>query len=69
MSKYKPETPWQISDNLVYNLKQDGWIKGEPFMVNDVAVSINARHLDEKTQKRIAGVISSALNEEFYRKQ
>jgi hypothetical protein len=64
---YTPETRFKVSgDNrLVYNLRGGGWKKGEPVMLNDIAVSIEARHLPEEVQARIAFIISVALNREF----
>lgn len=66
MSKYKPETKWTSDGNLVYNLHQDGWKKGEPIMVNDVAIQIQATHLSDDEQAKIAGIIKTALNEEYF---
>jgi type VI protein secretion system component VasK len=54
---YKPETPFQIEDSLVYNLTQQGW--------NDVEVRIEARHLSEEVKQEIVQVICAALNERF----
>jgi len=67
--KYKPETPFQIcGDNrLVYNLHHE---KTRPWstdmcLVNDVCVSIEARHLTEETQAEIAQTICDALNKKY----
>jgi hypothetical protein len=64
---YAPETPFTTTaDNrLVYNLKQDGWIKGEPRMTNDIAVSITAWKLDAETLAKVAKTIQDALNSAF----
>ncbi len=64
---YIPETQFQItSDNrMVYNLRQEGYRKGMPAMTNDIAVSIEARHLPEEVQEEIARVICVALNREL----
>ena len=61
---YKPETKFQITDDgkLVYNLKQDGWDNGNPRMVNDVWISINA---PKDNMIDIASVIMQALNQAF----
>lgn len=64
---YTPETQFQITSDtrMVYNLRQEGWRKGMPTMVNDIAVSIEARHLPEEVQAEIARVICVALNREL----
>ena len=64
---YAPETPFTATaDNrLVYNLKQDGWLKGEPRMTNDIAVSITAWQLDAETLAKVAKTIQDALNTAF----
>jgi len=66
MRKYKPETSWKIEDNLVYNLRQDGWRKGKPIMVNDIAISIEARHLSSEFRADIANTIATALNMKYF---
>lgn len=40
---YVPETPFQATGDatMIYTLRQEGWRKGEPVMVNDVAISFN----------------------------
>lgn len=48
--------------SLVYNLKQDGWKKGNQRMINDFWVSISGRSKEEN--KILAEIISSALNDE-----
>jgi len=65
---YKPETRFQIDDNCVYNLKHKGWWKGEPEMVNDVAINITARHIPEEDRKQIAKIICDALNNFYFNK-
>lgn len=64
---YTPETQFQTtSDNrLVYNLRNECWKRGMPTMVNDIVVSIEARHLPEEVQAEIARVICVALNREL----
>jgi len=62
---YKPETGWKIEGDLIYNLRQVGWRKGEPIMVNDVAVSVSAQHLSKKVRKDIAETIVTALNRKY----
>lgn len=43
-AEYTPETPFQSTNDggMVYSLKQDGWNKGKPRMVNDVWITVNA---------------------------
>lgn len=64
---YQPETGFSITEDsrLVYNLRQDGWRKGQPVMVNDIAVGIEARHLPAETQAAVARLIHAALNSGF----
>lgn len=62
---YTANYPFQASGNFIYNLRQDGWKKGEPNLVNDVAVQINAHHLSEEQRAKITEVITNALNEAF----
>lgn len=64
---YKTETEFHTSDDnrLVYSLRQDGYKKGRPVMVNDIAVSIEARHLPAETQAAIAKLIKDTLNTNF----
>lgn len=57
MKKYKPKTPWIARGNLVYNLRHDGWRGGAPLMCNDVAVSIEARHLPKEVQREFGDLI------------
>jgi hypothetical protein len=62
--KYEPTTPFYMTDDgsLVYNLKQDGWRQGEPRMVNDVWIAVNAP-LEHHVQ--IARTIMRELNGQF----
>ncbi len=64
---YKPETSFQITpDNrLVYNLKHEGYYKGEERFRNDIAVSICAWEIDKETMEKVANTIQKALNEAF----
>ena len=64
---YTPETKFRITNDsrMVYNLRQEGWKKGMPTMVNDIAVGIEARHLPEEVQAEIARAICAALNHEL----
>ena len=41
---YEPQTQFYMTDDgsMVYSLKQDGWNQGEPRMVNDVWIGVNA---------------------------
>lgn len=64
-SGYIPETPFLCDGNLVYNLRQTAWKKGEPEMSNDIAVTIQARHLPAEIQTEIADVICTALNRKY----
>lgn len=65
MKLYKPETSFILGDRCVYSLRQDGWDKGTPRMVNDVFISITAHHLPVWQQKELQVVIQTALNN-FY---
>lgn len=58
---------FQMTDDhrLVYRLRQSGWDRGRPVMVNEIAVQIDARHLPEASQAEIARVIRDALNREI----
>lgn len=58
---YKNQTPFYVTDcnGMVYSLKQDGWNQGEPRMVNDVWITINA---PAEHKAEIAETIKSALN-------
>ena len=68
MPKYVPETTFRATEDstLVYNLRQDGWDKGEPRMINDIAISIqDYRHRGPEVVEEIAHVIQQALNKHF----
>jgi len=65
MSTYTPETPFETTSNLIYNLRQQGFRKGKPIMVNDVAISVQAAGLESEQQDEIMKVIQDALNEKF----
>lgn len=58
---YEPQTQFYMTDDgsMVYSLKQDGWNKGEPRMVNDVWIGVNA---PQQHRKAIARVIMRELN-------
>lgn len=62
MNKYIPETSWQSTEDMVYTLKQGGWAKGEPQMVNDVWITV---HAPEEHKEEIAREIAHMLNERF----
>lgn len=62
---YVPETSFIVDGNLVYNLHQTGWKNGQPEMSNDIAVTIQARHLSTEIQTEIADAICTALNRKF----
>jgi hypothetical protein len=64
---YKPENKWQTDDNLVYNLKHKGWLKGKSQMINDVAVNIMAHDISEDDKKQIAKIICDALNNFYFK--
>lgn len=53
---------FNTDENLVYNLKQDGWEKGKPKLTNDFWFSVNGRSKEEN--KVLAEIITSALNDE-----
>lgn len=59
--EYKAETRFDITEDsgMVYNLKQDGWDKGEPKMCNDIYITINA---PDSIKRRIANIIKFNLN-------
>ena len=67
MSKYQPETPFQITpDNtLVYCLHTTGYRWGEPLMANEVSLSISARTLTDAQRREIAETVRDALNQRF----
>ncbi len=64
---YKPETPWEISGNLIYNSYRKNWRGGKPNMVNDIGIRIVEynQKLTEDDLDRITRTIQKALNEEF----
>jgi len=64
---YRSESDFfTTQDNrTIYSLRQSGWNKGKPIMVNDIAISIEARHLPEETQLEIAEYIRAKLSEKF----
>lgn len=61
---YKGETPFKVTEDcsLVYNLKQQGWKKGNPVMVNDISIQINA---PKEIREEIASIIRLALNRQI----
>jgi hypothetical protein len=65
--KYQSETNFQITEDnrMIYNLRQDGFKKGQPIMVNDIAVTIEARHLPIETQIGIAKLIKMTLDANY----
>lgn len=67
-ARYEPESSFVCDGNLVYNLRQVGWRKGEPEMANDVAVTIQAHHLSPEIQADIANTICAELNRKYTKK-
>ena len=71
MNKYNSETEFQIakrdsgSGTLIYNLRQDGYRKGKPNMVNDVTIQINGHNLSLDQYDELEQVIITALNERY----
>lgn len=61
------ETEWHRADGvesiLLYTLVQDGWRKGDPVMVNDIMVRIEAANGSETPIEPIANRILSALSQ------
>lgn len=68
MKNYEPESSFVVDGNLVYNLRQTGWRKGEPEWGNDIVVTVQARHLSAEMQAEIADVICTALNMKYLNK-
>lgn len=64
---YKPETKWEIDENLVYNLRQEGYYKSKPLMVNGVVINITAIHTDKEDKELIAKIICDALNAYYFK--
>jgi hypothetical protein len=64
MMKYRPQTEFYTTEcgGMVYSLKQDGWNHGEPRMVNDVWIPINA---PAEHRAEIAKAVMDALNQSF----
>jgi hypothetical protein len=56
---------WHREDSaygvLIYSLKQDGWRKGEPRMVNDVTIKIENANGSENDLDQIAARILAAI--------
>jgi len=63
--KYNGNEFKTAESGLIYNLRQDGWCCGDPVMVNDVAITIEARHLTAEQQKEISDEILSLMNSRF----
>lgn len=49
---------------LLYTLKQDGWRRGEPMMVNDITIRIENANGSSNDLATIADVVLSALTEQ-----
>jgi hypothetical protein len=66
---YQSETEFKVTEDkrMVYSLRQDGWRKGQPIMVNDIAVTIEAHHLPADVQAAIARTIQLTLNANYSR--
>ncbi len=62
--KYKPQTEFCMTEDgsLVYNLKQDGRNQGEPRMVNDVWIPVNA---PTEHRREIANMVMNGLNNHY----
>lgn len=66
IEKYMPETKFAIDDNLIYNLKQNGYRKGKPLMVNDMTISLGwTKGVDKELLADMAQTICDALNEKY----
>lgn len=60
---------WHRSDRasgdvMLYTLRQDGWRKGDPVMVNDVTILIEAAPGSAANVKQIAAALHAALQEQ-----
>lgn len=60
-----PEAEWHRDDNessiLLYTLKQDGWRRGEPLMVNDLTIRIENANGSQNDLRVVAADILKAL--------
>ena len=65
MKYYNPETSFKTGTNCVYTLRQTGYDKGEPIMVNDVFISIHGNHLSPAALIEIRDRIAIALNNKY----
>lgn len=55
---------FQTDGNLVYNLTQNGWKRGNPIMENDVYFAVYNKKQDKKEQVELAKLIAFMLNDE-----
>ena len=63
---YQPETPFQTMDSLVYNLRVNGWKRGDPQICNDVCVNVQLwGRYDPLLLREITGLIKDALNARY----
>lgn len=63
---YSGADGWHRSDNeyggvMLYTLREDGWRKGQPVMVNDVTIRIERAHGSEADVEAIVRRVGSAL--------
>lgn len=66
-AKYTPETKFshEKGKNFVYNLREQIQNNRRYAFVNDVLITIDARHLSSEVIDKIADTIKNALNSEF----
>lgn len=57
-----PGGEWLRAGNLLYTLRQNGWRKGEPVMVNDLMIQVEAAPGSESDPEPIIATILAALN-------
>ena len=63
---HKPETTFIITadSSLIYNLRADGYRRGQPIMVNEVQISLGCMHKKE-LREEIAKLIIDKLNDHY----
>ena len=65
-SDYIPETPFQQSGDIIYNLKRSGGYRnGKPLMKNDIIFSFQDRGISQEQRDEIMKVVVDALNKNF----
>ena len=47
-------TQWHRQNDLIYSLKQKGWKKGQPVMVNDIEIRVTGEKSEEILDKILA---------------